>query len=56
MGSDGVAYWRGDCVGVEVAQGEWPEFHMAVVFVCWSAARVADGEDGEDLSRQAAQH
>ena len=49
--------WRvGDrAVGVEAAQVERPGVHLADVPVRQRSPRVGDGEDGEDLRRQAAE-
>src|SRR5689334_9735786 len=38
---------------METTKTEWAEFHLAAADVCQRNARKADGQDGQDLYRQA---
>ena len=55
VGADGVAARRDRALGVEAAQAERPRLHVADVHVRQRAAREADGEDGQDPPRPAAE-
>ena len=55
VGADGVADGRARAVGVEAAQVERSELHVAAVPVRQRAAGEADGQDGQDSSGAAAE-
>src|SRR4030095_12647407 len=55
VGADRLAHGRAGAVGVEAAQDQRAELHMAAVYVRLGFAGRNDGEPGQDLSRQTAQ-
>src|SRR5262245_4620488 len=55
VGADRLAHWRAGAVGLEAAQDQRPELHLAAIHVRLGFAGRNDGEYGKDLSRQTAQ-
>ena len=53
VGADGLANRGRGAVGLETAQGERSEFHLAADDVCERASRVADATNGQAVSWQA---
>src|SRR5262245_11912426 len=56
VGTDGLAHRRAGAVGLETAQNQRAEFHLAAVYVRLRLARRMDGQDGQDLRRQTAEN
>src|SRR5262245_7240503 len=52
VGAVGVAHGRAGALGVEAAQNQWAELHLAAVYVRLGLAGRDDGQDGQDLLRQ----